>query len=163
MRFTHEDLSVHKDVAGIVSFAVEKSIVVEAPASEVYDLIAELRAWEKWNYWSNNDDTMKIEYGAVTAGPGASYTWNGADGAGTATILAAQHDKSVDLTLDFGDRGQGNVAWSLAEADGKTEVTWVFSGDAESYLGRWFNVMIGPMMQTPMTESLAKIKEMAEA
>ncbi|MBT7097034.1 SRPBCC family protein, partial [Candidatus Poribacteria bacterium] len=118
------------------SFAVEKSIVVEASASEVYDLIAELRAWEKWNYWANNDDTMKLEYGEVTSGPGASYTWAGADGAGTATILAAEQNKSVDLTLDFGERGQGNVAWSLAEADGKTEVTWVFSGDAQSYLGR---------------------------
>ena len=145
------------------SFEVEKSIVVAAPASKPYALLAELRAWEDWNYWSNEDDTMTLEYAASTSGPGASYTWAGKDGAGTTTIVSVDPDKSVGLELDFGDRGKGDVLFTLTEADGQTRVNWHFSGAAQGYMGRWFNVMIGPMMQKPMTESLAKIKELTEA
>lgn len=145
------------------SFRIEKSITVEAPAEKAYGLIGELRAWEKWNYWIANNDTMELEYGTATSGPGASYRWSGADGGGTATILAAQQDESVELSLDFGEQRQATVLWTLQEADGKTQVTWTFSGGNERYFGRWSNVMIGLMMKTPMEESLAKIKELAEA
>jgi hypothetical protein len=145
------------------SFRIEKSITVQAPASNVYGLIADLRAWESWNYWSTNDDTMRFQYGAVSRGPGASYRWAGADGAGTTTILATQVDESVDIALDFGKRGKGKAQWTLRQANGQTELTWTFSGNAKGYMGRWFNVVIGRMMATPMDESLAKIKELAEA
>ena len=125
-------------------------------------LIADLKAWQKWNYWSSADPAMKVTYSDVTFGPGANYSWSSADGDGTVNLVSAQKNENVRLTLDLVEKGKGNVIWSFKEEGGKTKVTWTFFGDAQNYLGRWFTLMIGPMIRTPMAASLRKIKELTE-
>ena len=52
-------------------FHVEKSILIDAPVSKVYECVSNLNHWNKWSPW------LVLEPGATfnVADDGQSYSW----------------------------------------------------------------------------------------
>src|ERR1044071_7738780 len=59
------------------SFRVQRVVLINAPPEKVFPLINDLKAWAAWSPYEKKDPAMKRTFGAVTAGKGATYAWEG--------------------------------------------------------------------------------------
>ncbi len=72
-------------VAGILILAatkpdtlhVERAIAIKAPAAKIFPFINDYKQWTAWSPYETKDPGMKRSYGAITAGKGAEYAWEG--------------------------------------------------------------------------------------
>jgi len=115
------------------TFRVARSITINAPPDKIFPLIEDYRRWTVWSPWEDKDPQMKRTFGAVTAGRGATYAWEGDRnvGAGNMTIVDTVPDRKVavklnmlkpisasnDVTFDLAPQGQGTaVSWAMTGA-----------------------------------------------
>src|SRR5215468_10367626 len=92
-------------VAGVViyaatqpdSFRVQRSASIKAPPDKVFAMINDLKAWAGWSPYEKKDPAMKRTFGAITAGKGATYAWEGDKnvGQGSMEILESTPQKVV--------------------------------------------------------------------
>src|SRR3954468_12541789 len=67
------------------SFRVQRTVLINAPSDKVFPLIDDFKAWPAWSPYEKKDPAMKRSFGAVTAGKGATYAWEGDRNAGRAS------------------------------------------------------------------------------
>src|SRR5688572_30446386 len=58
-------------------FKVSRSAIMNAPASEIFEQVNNLKAWDSWSPWANLDPDAKITYAGPEAGVGAKMSWDG--------------------------------------------------------------------------------------
>lgn len=116
-------------------FTVTRSAVIDAPSSEVFRHINELRNWEAWSPWARLDPHAQTHYSGPAAGAGAAYEWSGNKnvGAGRMTIVDSRPNDCVNIKLEmrkpFG--ASNEVSFTLApegDAQQHTKVTWTMTG-----------------------------------
>jgi len=146
------------------TFHVERSVDIQAPPSRVHALVGDLRAWERWTPWKDEDPTIVVDYGERTTGVGASQTWVGESGDGELTFTASDPAGGVEYAMAFDDGKYPSLGALRYEPlpDG-TRVTWSMDGESNGIVGRWFGIfmdgMVGPMFES----GLQKLKRAAEA
>lgn len=146
--------------------AVERSVLIKAPVAVVFENVNNLRNHEKWDPWQASDKTMKVAYGPVAAGKGASYSWTSVDsGTGTQTITESVPNSLVKTELNFTDMGSTATGWfSFAEAEGGVRVTEGFmSAPHRCFCGRYMDLLIYPEIEKHFVSGLNKLKEVSEA
>jgi len=143
-----------------------KSIAINAPAAYVFEEVNELKNWDRWSYWNQQDTAMAKTWGEKTAGTGAWYSWNSEEmGEGKLTISESVTDASVKTDLDFMEQGTA-LSWFNFKPQGEqTEVTIGFSTDfGYNIIGRWMGVtLFSGEMEKAFDHNLAMLKELAEA
>ncbi len=148
-------------------FSVQRSVVVAAAPEAVYPLVSDLRAFNRWNPFAAQDPAIKIEYEALTAGPGAAYRWTGEKaGAGRMAITEAVAPTKVLVALDFTApmEGHNTVEFSLVpQGPGRTQVTWAMRGPMP-YLNRLVTIFfdMDAMVGGQFESGLAALKALAE-
>jgi uncharacterized protein YndB with AHSA1/START domain len=148
-------------------FRVQRSTTVAAPPAAVYPLIADFRRWAAWSPWEAKDPAMKRSYGAVTAGEGAEYAWEGNRdvGKGRMRITEARAPSRVALALDFEQpfEAHNTVEFTLEPAPAGTEVTWTMQGPTP-FLAKIVHVFVDMdrMVGGDFEAGLAKLKTVAE-
>src|SRR5512147_1606062 len=85
------------------TFRVQRAATIKAAPGDVFALINDFKRWEAWSPWEKKDPAMKQIFGAVTAGKGATYAWNGNKdvGQGRMEIVESVAPGGVALKLDF--------------------------------------------------------------
>src|SRR5215207_2276395 len=68
------------------SFRVQRTVLISASPDKVFPLINDIKAWTVWSPYEKKDPAMKRAYGAVTAGKGATYAWEGDKNVGEGKI-----------------------------------------------------------------------------
>jgi len=147
------------------SFSISRSTRIQAPPDRVWALIQDLKGFNRWNPWERKDPG-KGEYGATTAGPGASYAWKSDKlGAGSMTVTAATPGRQVTLRLDFlAPMKATNIAEFTLQPEGDgTQVTWAMSGQ-NNYLSKLMQVFFSMdrMVGDDFAAGLANLKSLAE-
>lgn len=115
------------------TFAVSRTLTIEAPAASIYPHIAELRAMNVWNPFAHLDPDAKVSYSGSQAGPGSRHDWDGnaRAGSGHIEVVDAQPDQSVRMRLVMRKpmRADNTVVFKLTpRGPSTTEVTWTMSG-----------------------------------
>ena len=106
-------------------FEVEKSVVIDAKAVDVFEQVNNFKNWKKWSPWQKMDPTMKVEYSGPINGTGATMSWVSADqnvGVGSQTITKSIQGKSIDTKITFAEWNPVDANWQFDEKDGKTTV-----------------------------------------
>jgi effector-binding domain-containing protein len=145
---------------------VSSSVNVNAPPVYAYDEVNDLRNWPNWSYWHSIDSAMKITYGEVTSGSGASYSWVAKDGPGSLTFTENDPGKSIKFDLQFMENGDAAKGWYTFEPDGEgTKLSCGFQFDhGLNPLSRWFGkLLVEPEMKRAFEHELSEIKKRAEA
>jgi len=162
-------------IVGILAFAatkpdvfiVERSASIKAPPEKVFPFINDFRQWTMWSPFEKMDPDMKRSYGAITAGKGATYAWDGNKniGAGNMEILDAPAAQRVTIKLDFTRPFEvHNIAeFTLEPAGDVTNVTWSMRGPVP-YFAKIIHVFVDmdKMVGTQFVEGLGKLKAAAE-
>src|SRR5688500_20324481 len=74
------------------TYRVERSTVIDAPASVVFAQLDDFQSWAAWSPWEKLDPQMKKTFQGPPEGVGAGYSWQGNKkvGSGKMTIVDSQ-------------------------------------------------------------------------
>ncbi|WP_170113363.1 SRPBCC family protein [Ahniella affigens] len=148
------------------SVSMERSIVIDRPASVVYPLVSDYRRFNEWSPWAELDPATTYELSSPTNAVGSKFAWSSNDpsvGKGSQTITALTPNQRVETALDFGDQGQANSYVQLSAEGAGTKVNWGFKSDLHGIVERWFGLLIPSMVAPDYEKGLAKLKQVAEA
>ena len=106
------------------SFSVTKTI--QCSPERAFTMINELKNWEIWSPWQENDPNMKLSYSEISSGKDAWYTWDGnmAVGKGKLTILDSKPYENINMVLNYGEEKPANCSLTLKPLAEGTEITW---------------------------------------
>lgn len=147
------------------SFAVERSVVVDAPADRVFNLVVDPREWKRWTVWNQRDPDMEISYGGPPFGQGARWSWiSKSEGTGSMTFTRVVPNERLGYELSFPDFGMKSEGELILAAAGKgTRVTWTNRGDVgRNPLKRYLAVSMDRLVGPDFEAGLANLKQLAE-
>ncbi|HEY4299302.1 MAG TPA: SRPBCC family protein [Candidatus Didemnitutus sp.] len=114
------------------TFRVERSASIKAPPEKIFSILNDFKKWQAWSPWEKKDPAMKRSFGAVTAGKGAHYGWEGNKdvGQGSMTIVESSAPSKVGLSLDFLKpfEAHNTVVFTLEPKGDVTNVRWAMEG-----------------------------------
>jgi len=114
------------------TFVVQRSTRIAAAPDKVFAQINDLQRFNAWNPYNKKDPAMKGRYSGPAAGPGASFDFAGNKdvGRGRVAIAASTPSSNVRMTLDMFEpfEAHNTVDFTIAAADGGSEVTWAMQG-----------------------------------
>ena len=151
---------------------LERSIVVNAPASAVFEQINTFKNFTKWSPFAELDPNMKVTYEGPESGVGAKMSWagNSEAGEGSQWIIESVQDKHIKTGLNFGGYdGTYSSEINLEPAEGGTKVTWTYDGDvsgtgmATSVMGKFMGLFMDGMLGPMYEKGLGKLKTVAES
>lgn len=148
------------------SFRVQRVVLINAPSDKVFPLINDIKAWTVWSPYEKKDPAMKRTYGAVTAGKGATYSWDGDKNVGQGSIeIVESGPRKILLKLDFIKPFEAhNMGEFLLEPKGdSTSVTWATYGPSpymSKVIGTFMN--IDDLIGRDFEKGLADLKAAAE-
>ena len=162
-------------IAGVLVFAatkpngfqVQRSASIKAPPENVFPLINDFKQWGAWSPWEKKDRGMKRTFGAITAGKGATYSWDGNKDVGKSSmkITDAVPSSQIRLRLDFETpfEAHNSVTFRLEPRDGGTQVIWLME-DPVPYFAKIIHVFINMdrMIGADFEAGLANCKAWAE-
>lgn len=144
---------------------VEKSIVINAPASAVFTHLNDLKKFVVWSPWSKMDPEAKNSYEGAEAGVGAKMNWDGKDmGKGSQWIEESVENERVKTGLSFeGMEGTSNAEFKLTPEGNGTKVTWTYDGDNKGFMGKAFWMVMGGMLEGQYESGLQDLKKLVES
>lgn len=153
---------------------VERSIVIQRPASEVFAVLNSYRRFNEWSPWAAKDPNAKYTISGPASGVGAMMSWQGDPktvGSGSQKIVESNPDSSITTALNFGDMGQAKARFLLTPMDNATKVEWTLDSSLPlapdrqfiwdvvgRYMGLFMDRMVGPDYEL----GLAKLKTLVE-
>ena len=126
-------------------YHVERSLMIKAPRQVVFDQVNIMQNRHSWYPWDRLDPNMKITYGDIPAGKGATYQWSGNDdvGQGRQEILESVPGEKVVDSLHFLKpfESTSTATFTFADDAGGTKVTWSLDG-GEGFSTKLMNVFV---------------------
>ncbi|MEZ4398889.1 MAG: SRPBCC family protein [Kofleriaceae bacterium] len=147
---------------------LERGTSIAAPAAIVQALIDDFHQWAQWSPWEKLDPAMTRTHSGAERGVGAIYAWDGnrKAGAGQMEILEVTDGRRVAIKLSFVRPFPASnlTEFTLRDAGGTTEVTWVMTGPSP-FIARVMGVFINfdKLVGKDFEAGLAKLKAIAEA
>lgn len=111
---------------------VERSIVINASATTVYEQLIKLENFHKFSVWSQQDSTVVYKIEGNDGTVGTTTAWKGSpyiSGEGKIKIKTLDPNRKVVHELEFTSpkKGTAESVFTLNETErSKTTVTWVF-------------------------------------
>jgi hypothetical protein len=162
-------------IAGVLAFAatkpdvfvVQRSASIKAPPERIFPFINDFHQWTAWSPFEKMDPDMKRTFGAITAGKGATYAWDGNKniGSGSMEIIDAPAPHGVTIKLDFTRPFEAhNIAeFTLQPAGEATNVTWSMRGPVP-FFAKVIHVFMDmdKMVGSQFADGLGKLRTAAE-
>lgn len=149
------------------AYRVERSVIISAPAAEIFPQVNDLRKAHVWSPWMKLDPNAKVAFSAMSEGVGASSTWDGNNqiGAGRQTIVESRANERVRIRLDFTKpfESTANAEFALREHGGQTTVSWSMDGE-NGLICKAVCLFMDQdeMIGTPFEQGLASLKALVE-
>ncbi len=148
-------------------YSVERSILVHALPEQVFPLINDLHAMNRWNPFLTRDPGIQGSYNDIAAGVGAGYSFDGSKdiGSGHMSITKSKPPCQVDMSLVMLKPfpGATEISFYLQPEAVSTQVTWHLRGKSPyimKVMSLFFNMdaVVGKAFE----QGLADLKKQAE-
>jgi hypothetical protein len=144
---------------------VQRTIVIERPAPEVFAMLDSFRRHAEWSPWSQADPQASYTFEGPASGVGAKMGWTGnaTIGTGSQQIIESVPHWTIVTRLEF-DGSAATLRFDLEPAAAGTRVNWTLSS-AHGYnpMYRWFGAVLLERMVGPDFETgLANLKRVLE-
>lgn len=148
-------------------FKVARSATINANHSYLYPYVNDLKKWNDWTAWNTQKDpTLKVSFGAITEGKGATQVWNGKEmGNGKLSITESYPLEGIKYELLMNNKFQlnGQIRFTPDLERNSTSVEWVTSGTmGNNPVFRYFRRFLDTWIGKDMEEGLQKLKLLAE-
>jgi effector-binding domain-containing protein len=145
-------------------FQIERSIVIEAPAKQIFETLVDFKTWTTWSPWLIADPEAKVTVSSDSASVGSTYAWLGKiTGEGQMKHRSLRPHSLIEDDLNFVKpfKSSANVTLQLSPVGSGTKVTWGMNSSLP-----WFLFFMVPMMKTLIAmdyaRGLAMLKEWIE-
>ncbi|MBE9033383.1 SRPBCC family protein, partial [filamentous cyanobacterium LEGE 11480] len=150
---------------------VERQIVINAPAEQVFAHVGDLQQWNDWSPWAKIDANTEMKVSG--SGVGQQMTWasdNPEVGSGSQQITQIDAPNTLQTHLEFDGQGLADATFNLVpEADG-TRITWGLNTNVRentpflfkpisSYAGLLLDSLVGADYEN----GLQSLKQLVEA
>ncbi len=146
---------------------MERSIVINAPASKLFTRLNNSRAFNDWSPWFDLDPQTEYLYEGPDSGVGSRVSWASEHphvGNGSQEIIESRSNEYLRTSLDFGAQGTAEAYFYLVPQGDATHLTWGFDTEfGFDILGRYFGLTIETMLSPDYEKGLAKLKQVVEA
>lgn len=148
---------------------VEKSIQVNAPASEVYDYVSSLSKLTESTVWQDIDPNVVKSFSGPDNEVGGVYRWESDHkhvGVGEQKIIELVPNEKVVHELHFIEpmESTDQATFFLEESDGGTNLTWDYESSKIPFPGNAFvAIAVTPKLKKQFEESLSNIKAAVES
>jgi effector-binding domain-containing protein len=144
-------------------YAVERSIVIDAPTDVVWQQVKYFENWQHWSPWYAKDSTMEWMLSGTDGEIESGYSWTSENsGAGEMNMTSLIEGEEVKYHTHFLDpfESESDGYVQVAEIEGGTEVKWGFHGQLKGIAALFMNMdkMVGPDFE----EGLELLKSHAE-
>jgi hypothetical protein len=149
------------------TYSVSRSINIAASDTVIYQNIADLNKFLKWNPWSKMDPNSKYDLKGTPEQVGHQYHWQGdKSGEGEMGIVGVTPYQKIEMDLKFIKpfESLANVTFDLSKEAEGTKVIWTMSGN-NNIIGRWMCLVMGgmdKMIGKDFESGLQSLKEMSE-
>lgn len=162
----------------IIGFFLPKQIHVEGKkvinhdVSKAYNFLNDIKNWSKWSPWDKMDSTMHKNFGEITVGTGASYSWESQNkyvGKGSMKYTDCKENEHIISELLFAEGGPSQGAFHFKKVDGGTELTWSMDTDMgqgegalgliHKLIGGYMGIAMKMMMKGVFEEGLNNIDQ----
>ena len=159
-------------IFGIVGFFlpnaqhVERQIVLDAPASDVFPYLNDFHQFNKWSPWAKLDPNARYTYSGAQQGIGAKIEWQSeyqSVGSGSQEIVDARQNDYLKTRLDLGAGEPATATFRLIESAGKTTLTWAFDAQLNNIVSRYFGLMLDQWVGAAYETGLSDLKMLVEA
>lgn len=137
-------------------YHIERSMVIDAPKSLVYEHARYFKNFDAWSPWTALDPEQKVTITGTDGEVGAKHSWSGNDnvGEGSQTITAISPDR-IDILTEFlrPFKSVSPTAYRFESMGNKCKVHWTFEMKAPF-------PMNGLMMFTDVDKAIGKDFEM---
>lgn len=150
------------------TFRVERHVVIDRPAREIFPLLEDFRQWRLWSPWEDLDPALARVYAGADRGAGAEYAWEGNSKAGKGRMVITRADTPTHLTIDLSFekpfKAENNAAFDLEPEGSGTRVTWALYGPLP-YLSKVMSTFVSMdrLIGRDFERGLQKLKHAAEA
>lgn len=126
---------------------VERTIVIKASVSEVFNQLNDFHSWIKWSPWLITEPDANVN----VREDGKYYEWSGkVVGSGNMSVLSEVNDEKIDYDLTFLTpfKSKAKVGFHLVSTpvDGETKVSWTMDSKLPFFLffmKKRMEIMIG--------------------
>lgn len=142
-------------------YEVSRSTTIKATPAAIHAQVGDLREWPNWLPFTKHDKSAKTTIEQPT-GVGAAQSWTSDSGPGKLKFTASDENKGIEYDMLFNNKWAAKGSMSYEKSGDDTKVTWRMSGTNDDLMGRWFAVVMGPMMTPMFDEGLADLKKKVE-
>jgi len=153
---------------------IERSATINASPEVVFNIVNNLKSYDKWMTWNQMDPNWKVKMSDNTAGKDASYSWesdNSDVGKGKMTITDSKANELVTSDLAIEGMGVSKCGFTLTPDGTGTKVNWYMNSDMSQspfmfgVMGKWMNVLgiMDKMAGSEFEKSLVSMKKLAES
>jgi hypothetical protein len=149
------------------TFRVERHIVVNRPAADIFPLLDDFRAWTRWSPWEELDPALKRTYRGAERGRGAVYEWEGNAKVGKGRMEIIRSEPASHITIDLSFlrpfKAENAAAFDLESQGDGTEVSWAMYGPLP-FPSKLMGVFVSmdKLIGKDFEKGLAKLKAAAE-
>ena len=149
-------------------YSLQTSVVINAPAKKVYDLMLDLNRFDDWNPFKTMDPSVTTTVTQSKPGPGAVYDYKGDRiGRGQQVVVSVDKPSLIVSEMSFFGKKKTNVAnieFRIQEETSGTLVTWYMEGE-RGLGGKFMGVVLGfdKMMGKSFATGLASLKALMES
>lgn len=145
-------------------FHIHRSIQISAPASKVFQTVADYGTWTSWSPWLSAEPQAEVKVTDDSSSVGSIYSWSGAVvGAGEIEHRQLKPDELIEdelrITKPF--RSTSKVAFELKPAGESTEITWHMYGSLPWFLF-WMRSQMETFLGMDYDRGLKMLKEWTE-
>lgn len=146
-------------------YLIEKSIVINRPAVEVYNKVANLNHYSQWNPWQKQDPAAITTITGDPGHVGHKYYWNGKKvGEGHLTVRSTAPGKAINFDLQFIKpfKSQAIDAWDFTDTTDGAKTVWRNSGELPFPVARLMGPYLNKQLNKQFEEGLISLKELCE-
>jgi len=144
---------------------VEKIIRIQAPITEVYRQVNNLKNWDKWSGMVPLDSAMNLEFIATKQGDtGFCWKTTGMNPQKRRLLVTGTSwCDSLSAKMSFNKDDIASSCFHFSENDGTTVVSWVFRTKLNNDLiSRWSGPFIHNLIAPDLNHGLTKLKTISE-
>jgi len=145
-------------------YSVQRELVINSSPEHIHQFASDLETWSEWTPWFKDDPSLEVTMGSITQGKGAHQVWTAKKGGGELTITRSDPTWGVEYDMDLsGTRPESNCAMRYEVMADSTLVVWEMNGDMKwNLVGRFFNLLMDPLVGPMFDDGLARLKMLAE-
>ncbi|HMA98556.1 MAG TPA: SRPBCC family protein [Wenzhouxiangella sp.] len=140
---------------------VERSLVIDQPLNELFEVLQDLRHFPHWAPWLEQVPEDNYRFEGPESGVGATLVWSDQAGGGRLWITDVVPGLAIDLQMELGETQSATYFRVEPLSTDGQRVTWGLQVEARAYdlVGRYMSLILPGLVGPEFDRGLARLAD----